>query len=68
MIGESGYEPELHMMRSFDPEFSHLGNLHPDLNVPDPYFDKEDGFAQVLDMIERAADAFVTGLPARLNQ
>jgi len=68
MIGESGYEPELHMMRSFDPEFSHLGNLHPDLNVPDPYFDKEDGFAQVLDMIERAADAFVAGLPTRLNQ
>lgn len=68
LIRDSGHEPELYMMRSFDPEFSHLDDLHADLNVPDPYFDKEDGFAQVLDMIERAADAFVAGLPARLNQ
>jgi protein-tyrosine phosphatase len=68
LISESGHEPELYMMRSFDPEFAHLGELHPELNVPDPYYDKDDGFALVLEMIERAADAFVAGLPARLHQ
>lgn len=68
LIRESGLEPELYMMRSFDPELRHLGEVHPDLDVPDPYYNKDEGFALVLDMIERAADAFVAGLPARLNQ
>ena len=68
LIRESGQEPELYMMRSFDPELGHLGDVHPDLDVPDPYYDKEEGFALVLEMIERAADAFVAKLPARLNQ
>ena len=68
LIRESGHEPELYMMRSFDPTLSHLGEVHPDLDVPDPYFNKDDGFALVLDMIERAADAFVAGLPTRLNK
>jgi len=36
--------------------------------VPDPYYDRDNGFALVLKMIERAADEFVAGLPARLNQ
>jgi protein-tyrosine-phosphatase len=56
------------MMRSFDPELVHLGEVHPDLDVPDPYYDKEEGFTLVLEMIERAADAFVAELPARLKQ
>ena len=68
LIRESGQEPELYMMRSFDPDLVHLGSLHPDLDVPDPYYDKDEGFSLVLEMIERAADAFVAGLPARLNQ
>jgi len=67
MITQSGFEPELYMMRGFDPDLRHLGELHPDLDVPDPYFDKGDGFTLVLEMIERAADAFVAGLPARLH-
>ena len=68
LIRDSGQEPELYMMRSFDPELRHLGEVHPDLDVPDPYWDKDEGFALVLEMIERAAAAFVAGLPARLNQ
>ncbi len=68
LVRDSGQEPELYMMRSFDPELRHLGEVHPDLDVPDPYWDKDEGFALVLEMIERAADAFVAGLPARLNQ
>ncbi len=67
LIRESGQEPELYMMRSFDPKLGHLGALHPDLDVPDPYWDKDEGFALVLEMIERAADAFVAQLPARLG-
>ncbi len=67
LIRESGHGPELYMMRSFDPELTHLGELHPELNVPDPYYHREDGFALVLEMIERAADAFVAGLPDRVN-
>ncbi len=67
LILESGYEPELYMMRSFDPDLAHLGNLSPGLDVPDPYYDRVDGFALVLEMIERAADAFVAGLPDRVN-
>ncbi len=67
LIRESGYEPELYMMRSFDPDLANLGNLSPELDVPDPYYDRVDGFALVLEMIERAADAFVAGLPARVN-
>jgi protein-tyrosine phosphatase len=68
LIRDSGQEPELYMMRSFVPELRHLGEVHPDLDVPDPYWDKDEGFALVLEMSERAADAFVAGLPARLNQ
>jgi protein-tyrosine phosphatase len=68
LIRDSGQEPELYMMRSFDPELHHLGGVHPDLDVPDPYWDKDEGFALVLEMIERAADAFVAGLPARMKQ
>ncbi len=67
LIRQSGYEPELYMMRSFDPDLAHLGKLSTELDVPDPYYDREDGFALVLEMIERAADAFVAGLPARVN-
>ena len=65
---DSGFEPELYMIRSFDPDLAHYDNLSLELDVPDPYYDRDNGFALVLKMIERAADEFVAGLPARLNQ
>ncbi len=37
----------------------------PDLNmdeVPDPYYDREEGFAKVLQMIEKAADGLIKSL------
>jgi protein-tyrosine phosphatase len=68
LVRDSGFDPELYLIRSFDPDLAHFDNLSPELDVPDPYYDPEDGFARVLEMIERAADEFVAGLPARLNQ
>ena len=34
--------------------------------VPDPYYDGEQGFEQVLDLIERASDRLVIELKGRL--
>jgi protein-tyrosine phosphatase len=44
---------------------SHLGlfleyaKRHDELEVPDPYYGKEDGFERVLDMVEDAADGLL---------
>lgn len=55
-------QPDLRMMRSFDPELGHLLEPHPDLDVPDPYFGDQAGFEEVLRMIEKAADGVVDDL------
>jgi protein-tyrosine phosphatase len=47
----------LRMFRDFDPEGRG--------DVPDPYFGGDDGFAQVLEMVERTSDALVTALKGR---
>ncbi len=67
MIAQSGHQPELTMLRSFDPDLAHLEMPHPDLDVPDPYYGSGDGFTEVLKMIERATDGLLSQLPARLN-
>ena len=66
MVDLSGTTPELRMLRSFDPDLAHFSAPHPELDVPDPYYGGDEGFVQVLAMIERAADALVIELPARL--
>ena len=66
MVDLSGMTPELRMLRSFDPELAHFNAPHPELDVPDPYYGGDEGFVEVLAMIERAADALVIELPARL--
>ena len=68
MVAMTQLDVDLRMLRSFDPELAHLDAPHPQLDVPDPYYGADDGFAQVLEMIERAADALVAELPARINQ
>ena len=50
------------MLRSYDPELAHLDEPHPDLDVPDPYYGGPEGFEDVLQMIEQAADGLVDGL------
>ena len=67
MIAESDHSPELIMFRAFDAELAHLPMPHPDLDVPDPYYGSGDGFANVLQMIERASDGLVAQLPQRLR-
>lgn len=67
MIDRSDATVELRMMRSFDPDLAHLDAPHADLDVPDPYYGGDEGFVDVLTMIERAADALVTELPARIT-
>lgn len=61
-------EPDVHMLRSFDPALAHLEAPHPELDVPDPYYGGRDGFGAVLSMIEAAADGLVRDLPDRLGR
>jgi protein-tyrosine phosphatase len=53
-------DERLHLLREWDP---HGG---PDRDVPDPYYGGPEGFADVLAMIERSADALVHHLRATL--
>ena len=48
-------EGKLRMLREWDPE----ARGDSDLDVPDPYYGGEQGFEDVLDMIERSCDALV---------
>jgi protein-tyrosine phosphatase len=50
------------MFRDFDPR----ADEH-DRDVPDPYFGGDDGFAEVLAMVERTADVLVAELAAALR-
>lgn len=67
LADQAGVETDLHMLRAFDPELAHLVQPHPELDVPDPYYGGDDGFSDVLRMIERASDGLVGQLPARLG-
>jgi protein-tyrosine phosphatase len=48
------------MFRDFDPE-------DPGAEVPDPYYGGDDGFEEVLRMVERTSDAIVAALPRALD-
>ena len=62
MHKESGASTELRMFRSFDPRLSHHKHPSSDLDVPDPYYGGDEGFVEVLRMIEDAADGVVAEL------
>ena len=62
LIARSGQETELRMMRAFDPTLAHLPEPSAALDVPDPYYGGDEGFEQVLKMIEQAADGLVSDL------
>ncbi|WP_299236283.1 low molecular weight protein-tyrosine-phosphatase [uncultured Halomonas sp.] len=64
----------LRAMREQAPEGldAHMGLFlefagHPDVAVPDPYYGGEDGFEEVLDLVERAADGLLEDIIARLE-
>ncbi|MDQ1247789.1 MAG: low molecular weight protein-tyrosine phosphatase [Actinomycetota bacterium] len=59
-----GPDPRVRMFRSFDPALARLTPPDPRLDVPDPYYGGNDGFRQVLAMVERAADGLVAHLRA----
>ena len=44
---------KVRMLREFDPE------AHGDLDVPDPYFGGQEGFADVFDMVDRSVVALI---------
>jgi protein-tyrosine phosphatase len=67
LVNRSGATTDLRMFRSFDPALAHLSPPHPDLDVPDPYYGGDDGFVDVLRMIERASDGIVLELQSRFN-
>lgn len=49
------HEGKVALLREFDPEAIAAG----DLEVPDPYYGGEQGFEDVLDMIERACEGLI---------
>jgi protein-tyrosine phosphatase len=53
---------QLRMFREFDPEASEGDN-----EVPDPWYGRDEGFRQVLAMIERTADGLVARLPSLMK-
>jgi protein-tyrosine phosphatase len=61
-IVAQGPDATVRMFRDFDPR----ADDH-DRDVPDPYFGGDDGFAEVLAMVERTADALVAELDAALR-
>lgn len=54
---------QVHMFREFDPEAA-----DGDTEVPDPYYGGDDGFAEVLAMIERTTDELVARLPDLMDR
>ncbi len=49
---------QVRMFREFDPEASDA-----DDEVPDPWYGGDEGFAEVLEMVERTADEIISRLP-----
>lgn len=56
-----GPSERVRMFRDFDP-------IGTGADVPDPYYGGEDGFVEVLEMVERTSDAIVEQLAARLEE
>ena len=56
-------EGKLHLLREFDPLAAEAGELE----VPDPYYGGDDGFEDVLDMVERACDGLVEEIREKLR-
>ena len=58
-----GNEARVRLLRSYDPAARAAGEL----DVPDPYYGGADGFAHVLNQLERAADGLVDSLQEELR-
>jgi protein-tyrosine phosphatase len=58
-----GGEARVRLLRSYDPAARAAGEL----DVPDPYYGGADGFAHVLNQLERAADGLVDSLQEEMR-
>lgn len=58
-----GGEARVRLLRSYDPAARAVGEL----DVPDPYYGGADGFAHVLNQLERAADGLVDSLQEEMR-
>jgi protein-tyrosine phosphatase len=56
----AGARARLHLLREFDPGSAGA----PDLDIPDPYYGGDDGFEQVLDLVEAACRGLLETLRA----
>ena len=65
---DSAARERVRMMRSFDPALEGVPAGDPRLDVPDPWYGDHDGFADVLVMLEAAADGLVGDLPRLLDR
>jgi protein-tyrosine phosphatase len=59
-----GPAAQVRMFRDFDPT---IADGDQDRDVPDPYYGGDDGFEQVLAMVERTADAVVDAVASHLS-
>jgi protein-tyrosine phosphatase len=62
---------KVHLLRSFDPDVTaaDAGDGHGgDLDVPDPYYDGPEAFAEVLAMVEAACAGLLAHVRARLDE
>ena len=57
LAGDEQQRAKLHLLREWDPE----AGPH-ERSVPDPYYGGQRDFAEMFDIIERAADGFVAAL------
>lgn len=63
LAATEGIDADTRLLRSYDPAARTSG----DLDVPDPYYGGADGFAHVLNQLERAADGLVESLQEELG-
>jgi protein-tyrosine phosphatase len=54
---------KIRMLRSYDPVAARRGEL----DVPDPYYDGEEGFTLVLEMVERACNGLLDEVRAQVD-
>lgn len=60
LVTEGAPKDRVHLLRSFDPTMS--GASENDLDVPDPYWDEDDGFEVVYQMVRAACEGMLTHL------
>jgi len=64
ITGGAGESERVRLFRRFDPVADADGVADGDLDVPDPYYGGEEGFALVVGMVERTCRQLLAGLEA----